>query len=255
MFTFTNAIVRTPGRSMISGLTKANMGLPDYHKALNQHGGYVAALKSCGLDVLVLDPDEAYPDSTFVEDVAVLTPHCAIVTYPAAPSRVGETAGIRAVLPRFYTQVEEIVEPGTLDGGDVMQIDSHFFIGVSARTNRNGAVQLIEILRRYGMTGSVVPINEFLHLKTGVTCVAEHTLLATGECIARPEFSGFTVLPVPAGKEGAANCIRINDKILMPAGFPEICKMLIDRGADIIEIEISEYAKMDGGLTCLSLRF
>ena len=150
MFTFTNAIVRTPGRSMISGLSQANMGLPDYHKALNQHGMYVAALQSCGLEVLVLDPEEAYPDSTFVEDVAVLTPHCAIVTCPVAPSRAGETAAIRTVLPRFYTQVEEISEPGTLDGGDVMQIGRHFFIGVSARTNRVGAEQLdMRRLRRH----------------------------------------------------------------------------------------------------------
>lgn len=252
---FTKAIVRSPGCSMISGLTKAGLGTPDYTRALAQHRQYIAALESCGLEVLVLPADEDYPDSTFVEDVALLTAHCAIITRPAAPSRVGEISDMRRVLERYFTKIEEIAAPGTLDGGDVMQVGGHCYIGLSARTNSPGATQLIEILRRHGLSGSTVPVTQFLHLKTGVTCIADRTLLATGEFIARPEFSGFTILPVADQDAGGANCIRINDRILMPAGFPAVRRQLAESGARIVEIDISEYAKLDGGLTCMSLRF
>ena len=252
---FTKAIVRTPGRSLISGLTAANLGIPDYQKALAQHRQYVEALERCGLDVLILDPDEAFPDSTFVEDVAIVTPKCAIITRPAAASRRGETVSILPVLEDFYSYIEKIQPPGTLDGGDVMQVDQHFYIGLSSRTNRAGADQLIEILQRYGMTGSVVPVTEYLHLKTGVTHVAENTLLAAGEFIANPVFSDFRILPVPEAENEAANCIRINDKLLIATGFPEVLSQLSDQGVDVVKVDISEYAKLDGGLTCLSLRF
>lgn len=252
---FTKAIVRTPGRSMISGITNANLGAPDYQKALEQHRQYSTALETCGLEVQVLDADEVYPDSTFVEDTAVLTPHCAVVTRPAAPSRAGETESIRPVLGRFYSEIEQIEPPGTLDGGDVMQIKNHFYIGLSDRTNLAGAEQLIAILGRYGLTGSIVPVTEFLHLKTGVTWVGGNRLLASGEFVVRPEFSEFAILPVDGDHAGAANCIRINDTILMPAGYPLIQQQLAALGVPIIEVDISEFAKLDGGLTCLSLRF
>lgn len=255
MSDFTNAIVRLPGRSVVSGLTEANLGPPDYATTLKQHQEYVAALKNCGLQVQVLEADESYPDSTFVEDVALLTPHCAIITRPAAPSRTGEIAGIRPVLERFYSRIEAIDAPGTLDGGDVMQAGPHYYIGLSARTNTAGAEQLIAILERYGMTGSTLPVTEFLHLKTGVTWVADNTLLAAGEFVSRPEFSSFNVLSVASGEEGAANCIRINDKLLMPAGFPQTRGRLVAAGAQPVELNISEFAKLDAGLTCLSLRF
>lgn len=252
---FTKAIVRTPGRSMITGLSKANLGVPDYARALQQHRAYIAALEACGLDVLVLDAEEAFPDSTFVEDTALLTPQCAIISRPAACSRRGETENIRPVLEGFYAQVEKIAAPGTLDGGDVMQVGQHCYIGISSRTNPAGAGQLIAILERHGMSGSTLPVTEFLHLKTGVTCIAEKTLLAAGEFIAREEFSGFRMLPVADGETGGANCIRINGRILMPAGFPQLRQQLAADGTPIIEVDISEFAKLDGGLTCLSLRF
>ena len=251
----TKAIVRTPGRSMIAVLTNANQGKPDYEKALLQHRQYITALESCGLEVHVLIADENYPDSTFVEDVALLTKRCAIITRPAASSRRGETSSIQPVLERFYPCIEKITSPGTLDGGDVMQVGEHFYIGTSARTNLAGANQLISILERYGMSGSTVPVTECLHLKTGVTCVTEKTLLATDAYVSRPEFAEFKVLPVTAAENGAANCIHINGKVLMPAGFPQVRQSLIAEGAQVIEIDISEYAKLDGGLTCLSLRF
>lgn len=240
---------------MISGLTKADLGTPDYEKALLQHRQYITALERCGLEVLVLNAEESYPDSTFVEDVALLTTRCAIITRPAAASRRGETSHILPSLERYYSCIEKITPPGTLDGGDVMQVGEHFYIGISARTNLAGANQLISILERYEMSGSTVPVTECLHLKTGITCVSEKTLLATDAYVSRPEFAAFKVLPVTAAENGAANCIHINGKLLMPAGFPLVRQQLVAEGAQVIEIDISEYAKLDGGLTCLSLRF
>jgi dimethylargininase len=252
---FTRAIVRTPGRSMVCGLTNANLGPPDYARALVQHRQYIAALQSCGLEVLILDAEEAYPDSTFIEDAALLTPQGAVMTRPAAPSRRGETIGLRPVLECFYRRIEAITAPGTLDGGDVLQVGQHFYIGLSGRTNRAGAEQLIRILAGWGMSASTVPVARFLHLKTGVTGVAEQTLLATGEFVACPEFSAFTILPVARGQTGAANCIALNGRVLMPAGFPRVRQQLAARGLQPLEVDISEFAKLNGGLTCLSLRF
>ncbi len=240
---------------MVSGLTNAALGPPDYAKALVQHRQYVVALESCGLEVLVLEPDEAFPDSTFIEDTALLTAHGAVITRPAAPSRAGETTAIRPVLEGFFRRIEEITAPGTLDGGDVMQVGRHFFIGLSARTNRTGAEQLIAILTGFGMSASTVPVTQTLHLKTGATCVAEQTLLAAGGLVARPEFSALTILPLADEQAGAANCIAINGRVLLPAGFPQVRQQLADQGLAVLEVDISEFAKLDGGLTCLSLRF
>ncbi|PLX91554.1 MAG: N(G),N(G)-dimethylarginine dimethylaminohydrolase [Desulfuromonas sp.] len=252
---FTRAIVRTPGRSMVCGISAANLGTPDYEKALAQHREYIDALEGCGLQVQVLDADEGYPDSTFVEDVAVLTAHCAVITRPAALSRTGEIESIRPVLQQHFARIEQIMAPGTLDGGDVMQVGDHVYIGLSQRTNLSGAEQLIAILLRYGVAASIVPVTEFLHLKTGVTWVGGNRLLAAGEFITRPEFAHCNILPVDATDAAAANCIRINDSILMPFRFPQVRARLEPLAARIIEIDISEYAKLDGGLTCLSLRF
>lgn len=255
MFTFSHAFVRTPGSSMVSGLTSHHTGPPDYTTALVQHKEYITALEKCGLQVHILEHDESYPDSTFVEDVAVLTPHGAIITRPAAPSRRGEIDSIRDVLPLYFQQIDEITAPGSLDGGDILQVGNQFYIGQSDRTNREGAKQFITIIERFGMTGRVVPVTDVLHLKTGVTAISEQLFVATGELGKRPEFSSYTIINVPDHSAPAANCIRINDHILMPAGFPEIRKKISTHCERIIELDISEYAKIDGGLTCLSLRF
>ena len=153
---FTRAIVKTPGKSMVKGLTTANAGLPDHAKALEQHHAYIQALESCGLQVRTLPADENYPDSTFIEDVALLSNKCAIVTNPGVNSRQGETAAITPVLADYYANIESLESPGTLEAGDVMMTGSHFYIGLSERTNQAGARQLIEILQRYGKTGSMV---------------------------------------------------------------------------------------------------
>ncbi|MBN2789251.1 MAG: N(G),N(G)-dimethylarginine dimethylaminohydrolase [Candidatus Delongbacteria bacterium] len=252
---FKYAVVRKPSQSMTNGLTSADLGKPVYEKALEQHSNYVEALKQCGLLVKILDPREKFPDSCFIEDIAVCTPHCAIITYPGAPSRNGETDGIEKILQKYYTEIEEIIFPGNLDGGDVMMVDDHYYIGLSERTNIHGANQLIAILEDYGMTGSVVEMNDMLHLKTGINYIENGNFLVTGEFIDNPSFEKINQLIVPEEEEYAANSLWINDTVIVPEGYPKTKKMIEDLGYSIIEVDTSEFRKLDGGLSCLSLRF
>jgi dimethylargininase len=156
---FTQAIVRTPGKSLVRGITTANLGPPGYKRSLEQHAGYIRALQDYGLQVRVLGADEDHPDSTFLEDVALLTPHCAILLNPGAPSRKGETKGMDRILAEYYGSVHHIQDPGSVEGGDILQVESHYYIGLTERTNQAGADQVIRILESYGLTGSMVPVK------------------------------------------------------------------------------------------------
>jgi dimethylargininase len=252
---FTNAIVRKPCPAMVNGLTTAQLGKPDYKKALDQHSRYVDALKECGLHVTVLDEDNEYPDSTFIEDVALCTPHCAVITNPGAPTRNGEKLGIKPVLKEFYKNFEEIKSPGTLDAGDVMMVDAHFYIGISERTNHDGAEQLITILQKYKMIGSKIPLKKMLHLKTGLSYLEQNNLLISGEFVSDPAFEKYSKIVVDEKEQYAANSLWINGSVLVPKGFPETKKKIETAGYTAIELDVSEFQKLDGGLSCLSLRF
>ena len=252
---FSNAIVRIPCKNFINGLTTANLGVPDYELALIQHQEYVEALRKCGLEVIILDADEDYPDSTFVEDTALLIPHCAIITNPGTSSRRGETDEIKIVLTEYYSKFETIDDPGTVEAGDIMMVGDHYFIGLSQRTNINGAEQLINILKKYGMTGSLVTLNKVLHLKSGVAYLENNNLASAGEFLLKQEFRKFNILKIDDDENYAANCVWINDHILIPKGFPKAKKTIGQEYNDIIEVNVSEFQKLDGGLSCLSLRF
>jgi dimethylargininase len=252
---FSNAIVRKPGKSMINGLTTANLGAPDYELALVQHQSYIKALTECGLNVTVMPADEDFPDSTFVEDAALLTPHCAIITNPGAASRKGETLKIKETVNKFYSVIEEIKEPGTVEAGDVLMVGEHYYIGISERTNLAGSNQLIQILENYGMTGSIVELEHVLHLKTGVAYLENNNLVACGEFANKLEFESFNKIVVPNEEAYAANCIWVNDTVLIPDGYPITAQQISDLGYSIVEIEMTEFQKLDGGLSCLSLRF
>lgn len=252
---FTRALVRTPSRSLVKGLTTANLGKPEYRKALAQHEAYASALKACGLSVHVLPPLEEYPDSCFIEDVALLTPSCAIITRPGAPSRLGEISGMSEILGEYYDTVEQVRAPGTVEGGDILMVGSHFYIGISERTNPEGAGQIIDILTQYGLSGSVVPLQEILHLKTGVAYLEENNLVACGEILTRDAFVDFNLLPVPEEERYAANCIWVNGTVLVPAGHPRTSEIIRKAGYRVLEVDVSEFQKLDGGLSCLSLRF
>ena len=252
---FKKAIVRTPGRSLVQGLSTAGLGLPDYDRALVQHNEYITALEECGLDVLVLPPDENYPDSTFVEDVALLTSKCAIITNPGAPSRRGETAAIKSFLKKYFWVIEEIRNPGTVEAGDIMKVGSHFYIGISGRTNPEGARQVIHVLEKHGLSGSTIELTEMLHLKSGVAYLENNNLLACGEMLTKPEFQGFNIIPVDSDESYAANCIWINGTVFMPLGYPKTRRSVQKAGYQIKDIDVSEFRILDGGLSCLSLRF
>jgi dimethylargininase len=247
---FSKAIVRTPGKNLAKGLSSAGLGKPDYNLALEQHKQYIDALKACGLP-----PDDRYPDSTFVEDVAIFTPNCVIITQPGAASRKGELVGLKEIFSQFKKGIEEIQPPGTLDGGDVLMIGSHYYIGLSKRTNKEGAGQLIGILEKHGMTGSMISLKNVLHLKSGVAYLGNNTLVAAGEFTAKPEFNKFNILEIDDVESYAANCIRINEKVLVPTGFPKTRKAIKLAGFTTLAVDVSEFRKLDGGLSCLSLRF
>jgi dimethylargininase len=205
--------------------------------------------------VLVLEADENFPDSTFVEDTALLTPDCAIITNPGAPTRKGEINDMKKVVSRFYPVIEEIKDPGTLEGGDVMKVGSHYYIGLSGRTNEMGARQAITILNKYGMSGSTVKVENVLHLKTGTTYLENNNLLVSGEFINQAGFDELNAIAIPEDESYAVNCIWINGQVIMPANFPITKQKIQTLGYPVIETDMSEFQKLDGGLTCLSLRF
>lgn len=258
---FTKAIVRIPGKNFADGETNSAPGKPDYELALSQHEKYCETLESCGLKVIRLAPDERHPDSTFVEDTAVLTAHGAVITRPGVASRLGEIENIEPVLREHYEEVHSIQAPGTLDGGDVCQAGEHFFIGISERTNEDGARQLAALLESFGYSSSLIDIHSpsnmsnVLHLKSGLAYLRDKHVLVIDALRGHTAFSGYELICLNADETYAANCLSLNGRVVIAAGFPAIKKDLEQRGYKTIALEMSEFKKMDGGLSCLSLRF
>lgn len=252
---FTKAIVRKPCEKITEGITSATLGKPDYQNALIQHEKYIKTLKYCGLEVTILEADNKFPDSTFVEDTALLTPFCGIITNPGALSRQDEILEIKDIISQFYNDIEFIKSPGTIEAGDIMMVGSHFYIGLSERTNQEGAKQMISILKKYGMTGSTVEMKEVLHLKTGLSYLENNNLLVAGEFVEKEEFQKFNLIHIPDDEAYAANSLWINEKVLVPLGYPKTKKLIEDAGYKVLDVDVSEFRKVDGGLSCLSLRF
>ena len=239
-------------------MTSVDLGLPDYDLAADQHRRYCDALIACGLTLLELPPDPAFPDSTFVEDTAILTPRGAVLARPGAASRAGEVDGIRSTIERFFPQLCAISAPGTLDGGDICASDGHFWIGISARTNESGARQLAAFLETMGYTSSFVDIrgrDDILHLKSGIAALGDQRIVAIESLAEHTAFQGYEIVPVTAGEAYAANCVRVNECLLVPAGYPQLLSALVHLGYSAVALDMSEFRKMDGGLSCLSLRF
>jgi dimethylargininase len=253
-----HAIVRPPGDSFAEGLTTAGLGAPDLRLVAAQHRAYCEALLECGVALTWLPADPDHPDSTFVEDTAILTPRGAILTRPGAPSRAGEVAAIRPALEAFFSGPRAIEAPGTLDGGDVCEAGRRVFIGVSERTNEEGARQLAGLLAADGFETATVDIRGvagILHLKSGVAALDERRLAVISALEGHPAFREFERVVVPAGEGYAANCVAINERLLVAAGHPGFEAAVRELGYDALPLEMSEFEKMDGGLSCLSLRF
>ncbi len=255
---FKNVIVRRPCPAICDGITSApELGKPDYEKALKQHDAYIEALKKCGVEVRVLDAEPDYPDSCFVEDTCVLTRECAIMDNPGAGTRNGEAKLMEPVIRDYFPEdrIEHITAPGTLEGGDVMMVGDHFYVGRSARTNEEGIRQFLAILEKYGLSGSEVPLEYVLHLKTGVNYIENNNMLVSGEFVDKPDFAEFNKIVIPEDEAYAANCIWMNGTVIVPAGYPTVLAAIQYAGYDTLVVDTSEYRKIDGGLSCLSLRF
>ncbi len=255
---FTRAIVRPPSANFFTGHTTADLGKPHYSTALKQHAAYCDVLEKCGLTLTVLPPDSQYPDSTFVEDAAILTERCAVITRPGAESRRGEVTMIEQQLAKSFELIERIEAPGTVDGGDICEAGDHFFIGISQRTNEVGAQQLAHILKKYDYSSEFVDVRNvegILHLKSGVAYLNESRFVLIEELAGLLQFRDVKSVTVAGGEEYAANCVMVNDTVLIAAGFPDIERKLNQLGFKTVSLHMSEFQKMDGGLSCLSLRF
>ena len=251
---YKRAITRKPAPNFADGVTTANLGHPNYELILQQHVAYIQALKSVGLNVIELEPLTQYPDSYFVEDTAVVVPEMAIITNPGAASRKGEEEHIIPAL-KHYRKIVSIKPPGTMDGGDVMAIDKNIFIGISERTNQAGAEQMEKALAEYEYSCIQILVGAGLHLKSSVNYIGNNTLIVTKEFAMLKEFENFHKIVVEDKESYAANALLINDYLLVPSGFLSTREKVNTLGMKLIELDMSEVRKMDGGLTCMSLRF
>lgn len=255
--TFTRAIVCPPADSYADGITTSEFEPPDLTLARAQHAAYCAALEGAGVQVTPLPADARHPDSTFVEDTAVVAGSAAILTRPGAPSRAGEVEAMRAALGEWFDDLAELRAPGTLDGGDVCQAGMHFVIGISSRTNAEGAAQLADWLARLGYSSAPVRIGTdptLLHLKSGMAWLGDERMVVVPSLANHPALDRYERIVVHEGEEYAANCVRLNDVVLVPAGFPHIAETLDRLGYQMVQLDMSEFRKMDGGLSCLSVR-
>ena len=256
MSAIARAIVRPPSATFASGLTTAGLGAPDLDLARRQHEAYCAALADAGVDLIVLSPDDRYPDSTFVEDTAVVTSRGVVITRPGAPSRAGETEAITEAFARLGASFATIEPPGTVDGGDICQVGERFLLGRSARTDADGAAQLAAHLATWGFRAEEleVPPGPLLHLKSGLSWLGDRRVAAVASIVAHPALLDLEPVLVPDEEAYAANCIRVNDVVIVPSGFPRTDAALRAAGLRPVAVDVSEFRKMDGGVSCLSLR-
>ncbi len=255
--TFSHAICRTPSASIIRGLRAVDTGTPSLDLMLSHHADYVAALRSAGAEVTVLAALDAYPDSVFVEDTALCLPEAAVIMRPGAPSRLGEAAEMEPHLRGLYSDLVRITgEDSFVEGGDILMAETEILVGRSARTNAAGIAELARLVSDWNWTVREVDTPPgVLHFKTDCSLLDAETVLSTTRLSASGCFDGYKVIDIPDGEEAAANTIRFNDLVLMPAGFPKTRDRLVAAGYTVREIGNTECAKLDGGMSCLSLRF
>jgi len=255
-YRFSDAIVRSPGQSIARGLRAADTGNPDPQQFDIQHRAYIAALENAGVTAHILPPQEQFPDSVFIEDTALCLSKGAVIMRPAAASRAGETAMMAAVLSPFFDDIRHIDDGGFIEGGDVLVTESEIIVGLSSRTDMAGAERLKGCVSPWGYTVRVLETPpEILHFKTACSLLDEETILLTKGMAAMEFFQNYCSLVVPNGEEAAANAIRVNDYVFISTGFPKTAELLAKAGYRVVALATGEAAKVDGGLSCLSLRF
>lgn len=255
-YSFTHAICRTPSASIVDGLRAVDTGTPDLDTFRKHHTDYLMALASTEAEVIELPALEDFPDSVFVEDAALCLPEVAILMRPGAPSRLGEAAEMGPVLRAFYSEIRTIDGPGFIEGGDILVTEREILVGRSARTDATGVAELARIVAPWDWKLREVETPPgVLHFKTDCSLLDAETVLATERLAASGCFEGYRVIHTAAGEDACANAIRFNDLVIMPAGFPRTAEKLEAAGYNVQEVGNSEAAKLDGGMSCLSLRF
>jgi dimethylargininase len=256
VFEFTTGIVREPSKSVVNGLRSDLTAIPSYEGVLAEHRAYVDALAAAGLSVDILKPLETFPDSVFVEDTALTFPEGAILLRPGAPSRLAERDEVRGALARHFANVAELGVGEYADGGDVLVTPETVFIGLSARTNRIGAEALTGHLAALGRQAQIVETpSNVLHFKSACALLSEDTIVATRALAASGLFAGYRVLETPDGEEGGANLVRVNRVVLIGKAYPHTAEMIAKDGLEVKLLPVTEVAKLDAGLSCMSLRW
>lgn len=255
VFDFDQAIVREPAPCVVDGLRAGDHPGPSYEGVLAEFRAYVAALEQAGLTVETLPALAAFPDAVFAEDPAFVLPEGAIVLRPGTPSRLGEAAEIRPALRRRFERVLEL-DKGYADGGDVLILPDEILIGLSGRTDQDGAQRFVELVLELDRCARVVETPPgVLHLKTACALLDQETVVATPALASSSAFNGLEVLVTPEGEEKAANLLRLNDHLLIGADYPRTADMIARRGYEPVALAVSEIRKVDAGLSCLSLRW
>ncbi|WFL76795.1 dimethylarginine dimethylaminohydrolase [Altererythrobacter arenosus] len=254
-FDFTNALLRKPATSVTDGLRDGDHDGPAYDDVAREHAAYAGALRELGLEVEVLPPLESFPDSIFVEDPALVFGEGAILLNPGAPTRAGEVAEIAPELERRFERVLTLAE-GHVDGGDILTTPDEVLIGLSARTDADGAKALIAALAVLGLSGRVVTTPPgVLHFKTGCGLIDEETVAVIAELDDQEMFGSLRRVVIPANEAAAANLLRVRGTVLIGEGFPKARELVEALGVKTQALPVSEIGKIDAGLSCMSLRW
>lgn len=248
---YTHALVRPPGMSFVDAIAEVPQVI-DAILARHQHHEYIQALHQAGIHVEKLPISEEYPDACFMQDPALVVGGVAILNRMGAASRVGETALVADELrARFETY--EIQAPGTIEGGDVLNVGDRLLVGETARTNQAGIEQVRALIEPRGIAVESVPVKDYLHLLCVVTYVGEGTVVVLEDFAEHPLLKGFKQILVPKDELYAANTLGIGKYVIVPAGYPKTVERIKAEGFEVLEVPVSEFYKADGGVSCLSL--
>jgi len=255
-YTFSHALCRKPANSITSGLRAVDSGDPDPKTFNAEHDAYVDALRATGAEVTTLSALEEFPDSVFIEDTTLVLKGTAICLPQGAATRRGETAALRPDLITRMSAVIDLQTQGSIDGGDILCSDDRVMVGLSARTTRQGAMDLKPIIENLGYKLNVFETPKgVLHFKTDSALLDADTIFSTKRLAASGCFDGFNVIHVPEGEEAAANALRFNDTVFISDGHPKSAEILTKNGYKVVALPVYEAAKVDGGLSCMSLRY
>lgn len=247
------ALTRRPGSDLNGGeLAHKPRVSVDAELAAEQHRAYCTSLAELGARVVVLPPLEECPDAVFVEDTALVLDEVAVLTRPGAASRQPEVGAIEEALTPYRTLVR-LSAPATLDGGDLLRVGKTIFAGESARTNRAGRETLGNLVERYGYRVVGVPLHDCLHLKSAVCALDAERLLVNPAWLDAKSFPDFEKIEVDPSEPFGGNILLANDRVLTLASAPRTAEKLDALGLDVLRVDLSEFEKMEGSLTCLSL--